>query len=118
MSIDGLFTASLAREISERITGGRIDRVSMPDRYRVMISIRHPGTACILAASIHPERPRLSLTYRGFDDPEPSPAFCSVLRRHLLGGGSEASASLVSSGCLQCKLNAGMNTAACPSRIS
>jgi predicted ribosome quality control (RQC) complex YloA/Tae2 family protein len=86
MSIDGLFTASLAREISERITGGRIDRVSMPDRYRVMISIRHPGTACILAASIHPERPRLSLTYRGFDDPEPSPAFCSVLRRHLLGG--------------------------------
>jgi len=86
MSIDGLFAASLAREISRRITGGRIDRVSMPDRHRVMISVRHPGTAHILVASIHPEWPRLSLTCQDFDDPEPPPVFCAVLRKHLLGG--------------------------------
>ncbi len=86
MSIDGLFTASLAREISKRITGGRIDRVSMPDRHRVVISVRHPGAAHILVASIHPEWPRLSLTHQDSDDPGPSPVFCSVLRKHLLGG--------------------------------
>ena len=86
MSIDGLFTASIACEISKRITGGRIDKVSMPDRHRVAISIRHPRIAHVLVASVHPEWPRLSLTHQDFDDPEPPPAFCSVLRRHLLGG--------------------------------
>lgn len=86
MSIDGLFASALCRELSSCIVGGRIDRVFMPDRLQVTISVRQPGNSYTLIASVHPQWARLHLTRADLENPRTPPVFCMVLRKHLIGG--------------------------------
>jgi predicted ribosome quality control (RQC) complex YloA/Tae2 family protein len=86
MSIDGLFASALCRELSSCIVGGRIDRVFMPDRLQVTISVRQPGSSHTLIASAHPQWARLHLTRADLENPRTPPVFCMVLRKHLIGG--------------------------------
>lgn len=86
MSIDGFFTAAICRELTDRIIGSRIDRVSMPDRLQAAISIRQSGSSYRLLASARPQYARLHLTSTNPENPMVPPVFCMVLRKHLLGG--------------------------------
>ena len=86
MSIDGFFVTALCRELSDCIVGGRIDKISMPDRLQAAISVRRNGVFHRLLASARSQYARLHLTRTNPENPLEPPMFCMVLRKHLLGG--------------------------------
>ena len=86
MPYDGLVMAAVARELNERIKGGRIDRVYQPSDTTLVLSVyRHPGKYRLLL-SAHARHARIHLTGRGLGNPVVPPMFCQILRKHLEGG--------------------------------
>ena len=49
MPLDSVFLSALAGELSERITGAKIDKVQQPERDLLLLSLRMPaatGSSC------------------------------------------------------------------------
>lgn len=85
MPADSLLYRRLADELNRRLTGGRIDKVVMPDKSALMLFIRASGknyNLIITAAT----QPRCYLTKEKLTAAATPPAFCLHLRKHLGGG--------------------------------
>ena len=86
MPMDGLMTGLLARELDAELAGGRIDRITQPERDTVILVIR-AGTvnkSLLLCASAN--NARAHLTGSKFANPLEPPALCMLMRKQLLGG--------------------------------
>ncbi len=86
MSLDGFSMAPLAAELDQMLNGGRIDKITQPNRHSVILSIRQPGRNHLLEISIHPQNPSLHLLSHSPENPPEPPTFCMVLRKQLEGG--------------------------------
>jgi len=86
MSLDGFSMHRLVRELSAALTGGRIDRVSQPNKQTMQIAIRQPGKNHLLTLSIHPRCPILYQPDAALENPPEPPSFCMLLRKHLETG--------------------------------
>ena len=86
MPFDALFLTAVRRELETELAGCRIDKVQMPQRDTVILSMRGAagGGRLLLAAS--PNRPRIHLTAEPAENPAQPPMFCMLLRKHLTGG--------------------------------
>ena len=85
MPLDGLTMGFLAREM-QALTGGRIDRVSQPEKDMVVLLIRAEGKNCRLLISASPSMTRFHLTDEVYQNPPDAPMFCMLLRKYLTGG--------------------------------
>lgn len=83
MSLDGLAIRSLARELKEKLTGGRIDKLSQPNPQTLTFQVRTDNQTLRLLASINPQNARLVLTQERFENPTKPPLFVMVIRKHL-----------------------------------
>ena len=86
MPMDGLTLGFAARELNARLAGGRIDKVTQPEKDLVILLIRAGSENLRLLLCASPSNARCHLTSSPFANPLEPPAFCMLLRKQLLGG--------------------------------
>ncbi len=86
MALDGLVISALTNELSQKLTGGRIDKIHQPERDELLISVRGYGAAYKLLVCANPSFPRLHLMESLKENPDKPPMFCMLLRKHISGG--------------------------------
>ena len=86
MPQDGTVINSLVQEISHKIQGGRIDKITQPEADEVHISVRAGGANHKLLLTAQATAPRLHFTQQNKQSPMQAPMFCMVLRKHISGG--------------------------------
>lgn len=85
MAFDGLFTHQMIKEISFLETA-RINKITQPDQFTVILTIRANRKNQKLMFSIHPNFARMQITNNQLDNPFEPPMFLRVLRKHIEGG--------------------------------
>lgn len=87
MNIDGLSLSPLVSELNNTVSGGRIDKIFQPDGNTLVIWIRQPGTNYRMVISVNPSHPSIFLSTKlNQENPAVPPAFCMLLRKHLVDG--------------------------------
>ena len=84
--LDAITISALRRELEAALTGARIDRIGMPERDLLILSLhsRDTGNRRVLI-SMRPGTARIHLTSQSFENPAQPPMFCKLLRKHLSG---------------------------------
>ncbi|MEL7646966.1 MAG: NFACT RNA binding domain-containing protein [Sedimentibacter sp.] len=85
MSLDGIFLQSINYELSNKLTGGRVDKIYQPDKNEIVILVRNNGENHKLLLTAISSSPRVHLTGVSRKNPEQPPMFCMLLRKHLSG---------------------------------
>ena len=86
MPMDGLTLGFAAREINARIAGGRIDRITQPEKDAIVLLVRAEGVNYKLLLCASPNNARLHFTNQNFSNPLEPPMFCMLLRKQLMSG--------------------------------
>ncbi len=86
MPFDGIVVKSVVEELSETLTGSRIEKIFQPEPDEIIINIRAKGQNYKLLLSASPNYPRIHFTDSSKENPAIPPVFCMLLRKHLSGG--------------------------------
>lgn len=86
MPMDGLTLGFVAREMEPLLLGGRIDKVTQPEKDTLILWIRAGSENRRLLMCASPNNARCHLTAQNFPNPLEPPMFCMLLRKQLLGG--------------------------------
>ncbi len=86
MALDAGMIACLAKELRERLVGGKLEKIHQPEKDEIDLHIRAGGKAVRLALSAAPGNPRMNLSELPKENPAVPPMFCTLLRKHLTGG--------------------------------
>ena len=86
MSLDGFSMHRLSRELNQELSGGRVDKITQPNRTTIQIAIRQPGKNLLLCISVQSQNPSLRLLEAPLENPAEPPSFCMLLRKHLETG--------------------------------
>lgn len=87
MALDGIVIANLVKELKDTLEGGRISKISMPEKNELLITIktRTQGSKRLLI-SAEASLPLLYLTEQNKPSPMVAPGFCMLLRKHIGSG--------------------------------
>ncbi len=85
MPMDGLTVGFAARELNEALRGGRIDRITQPERDMVVLVIRAGGANHRLLLCASPNNARCHLTMGSYANPLEPPSLCMLMRKQLTG---------------------------------
>ncbi len=83
MAFDGIVIANLVYELKQRLAGGRIGKIAMPNKDELLFTIKGNGRTELLLVSASPSLPLLYLTKEKKPSPMVAPAFCMLLRKHI-----------------------------------
>lgn len=90
MAFDGIATACLTKELSDLLTGGRINKIAQTDSSELVLTIKpmmeKGGGQVRLYLSADPSLPLCYLTEKTRQAPLTAPAFCMLLRKHIQSG--------------------------------
>lgn len=86
MSLDGFSMHPLVRELNTALAGGRIDKITQPNKQSVLLSVRQPGQNFWLHISINPQNPVVHISEKTPENPPEPPLFCMVLRKQIETG--------------------------------
>ena len=86
MSYDGIVLRAVAHECSQRLIGGRIDKIAQPNRNEIIMTLRNQSQNYKLLLSTLAQEARVHFTTSTVPNPPQPPLFCMVLRKHLEGG--------------------------------
>lgn len=79
MSMDGLTIFAMVHELAGLI-GARVDKIQQPNAETLILTFRKKR----LLINIHNEHGRIHLTESSYENPDSAPAFCMLLRKHLI----------------------------------
>ena len=85
MPMDGLTVGFAARELNEMLRGGRIDKITQPERDTVVLVIRAGGVNHRLLLCASPNNARCHLTMGTYSNPLEPPSLCMLMRKQLTG---------------------------------
>ena len=85
MPMDGLTVGFAVRELNETLRGGRIDKITQPERDTVVLVIRAGGANHRLLLCASPNNARCHLTMETWSNPLEPPALCMLMRKQLTG---------------------------------
>ena len=85
MPMDGLTVGFAARELNETLRGGRIDKITQPERDTVVLVIRAGGANHRLLLCASPNNARCHLTMGTYSNPLEPPTLCMLMRKQLTG---------------------------------
>lgn len=85
MAFDGFTMAALTRELSEKLTDGRLQKVAQPEPDELLLTINKNRKNFRLVLSASPSLPLIYLTEEPKMSPLTAPNFCMLLRKHLNG---------------------------------
>ena len=86
MAFDGITIACMVHELSEKLTGGRITKISQPEKEEVLFTVKGFNGQHRLFISASASLPLIYLTEENKPAPLTAPNFCMVLRKYLQGG--------------------------------
>lgn len=86
MALDGMVIACMAKEMKERITGGRITKIAQPETDALMLTIKNQKDTFKLFLSAGASLPLVYFTEEAKQNPMTAPGFCMLLRKHIGGG--------------------------------
>ena len=86
MAYDGIITYAITRELADRITLGKIEKVYQPGSEELLIHIHTRSGNVRLFISCNSQSARVCLTTGTYVNPDQPPTFCMLLRKHLQGG--------------------------------
>lgn len=85
MPFDALNLSVIADELRQRLVGGKINKITQPEKDEIDLNVFN-GKNYRLLVSASSSLPRAHLTDESKPSPLTAPAFCMVLRKHLMGG--------------------------------
>ncbi|MCW3490910.1 Rqc2 family fibronectin-binding protein [Dethiobacter alkaliphilus] len=85
MSYDGITMAAVCSELSKKLDGARIDKISQPQALEITLHLRTRENSYLLTCSADSSFPRIHLATHKPDNPPVAPPFCMLLRKHLSG---------------------------------
>ena len=86
MPMDGLTLSLVTRELYEALVGGRVDKISQPERDELNILVRNQGRNQLLLLSASAGCARAHITREKKVSPLEPPMLCMLLRKHISGG--------------------------------
>jgi len=86
MPLDGATLSSIVHELSSKLIGARVDKISQPEPDEMLINLRGGGTNHKLLLTTNANAPRVCFTTTSKISPLTAPMFCMVLRKHLTAG--------------------------------
>jgi len=84
MAIDGIMLSAIKNNLENKISASRINKIYQQNKYSLTFQLRQPGENIQLYTSIHPEESRIHISKEKYDNPTKPPAFCMLLRKHLV----------------------------------
>ena len=85
-SFDGFSMHALTRELDRALSGGRIDKITQPNKQTIILSVRQPGRNFLLHITTNPANPAAHLLAKPLENPPEPPVFCMVLRKQIETG--------------------------------
>lgn len=82
MAFDGITVAALVSELKSRLVGGRVMKISQPEKDELILTIKNYDQMKLLL-SADASLPLAYITEASKEAPLQSPAFCMLLRKHL-----------------------------------
>ncbi len=86
MPFDGIVAKCVVNELTELLSGGRVEKIFQPEADEININIRSRNSNYKLILSANANYPRVHITGVTKDNPSVPPVFCMLLRKHLTGG--------------------------------
>lgn len=86
LPLDGFTFRPIVRDLNEKILGGRIDKISQPNKSTIVLSIRQPGQNFYLQISTSNPNSAAFLIKNPIENPAEPPIFCMVLRKQIENG--------------------------------
>lgn len=85
MALDGIFMSGLRSEFEENSLNSRIDKVSMPAKDEVILSLRNKNGNKKLLFCVRSNCPRVHYINENVENPPSPPMICMLLRKYLVG---------------------------------
>ncbi len=86
MAFDGITVSCLRKELSEKLSGGRITKIVQSEADELLLTIKNNGEQYRLLLSASASLPLVYLTTQNKPAPMTAPGFCMLLRKHIGGG--------------------------------
>lgn len=86
MPMDGLTLGFATREMNAILPGGRIDRITQPEKDTIVLLVRAGAANHRLLLCALPNNARCHFTNLNFPNPLEPPMFCMLLRKQILSG--------------------------------
>ena len=86
MAFDGTVIAALKYELNNKLIGGRITKISQPEKDELLITIKNNKNQYRLLISAGASLPLMYLTQNNKPAPLSAPNFCMLLRKHIGNG--------------------------------
>lgn len=86
MALDGIVIANLVRELKTAVEGGRISKISMPEKNELFLTIKNHASNYRLQISCDASLPLIYLSEVNRTSPPTAPGFCMLLRKHIGAG--------------------------------
>ena len=83
MALDGIVIANLRHELDSKLSEGRIQKISMPDKDELVINIKNNRNIYKLLISANSSLPLMYLTEESKTNPMTAPNFCMLLRKYV-----------------------------------
>ncbi len=84
MALDAKLIGKLADELSEKLVGGRVEKIQQPEKDLILLTIRKDGENRRLLIRTAGPNARIHLTGESFENPQSAPMFCMLLRKYLM----------------------------------
>ena len=87
MAFDGITVASIVKELSDNLTGGRIYKIAQPESDEIVLTIKtnaDKGYQSKVVLSADASLPLIYVSEESKKAPMTAPVFCMVLRKHIL----------------------------------
>lgn len=85
MAIDGIFLHFLRNEIADFAIGAKVDRIYLPTKYELVLSLRTRTESRKLFISVSGNSPRINFTDMKPENPMTPPMLCMLFRKQLSG---------------------------------
>lgn len=85
MAFDGIVLNSVVCELKNNLINAKINKIHEPTKNEIIIGFYKPPKNIALLINIHHENARIHCTTHSKPNPQQSPNFCMLLRKHLIG---------------------------------
>ena len=82
MALDGIVISNIAEELSQTLTGGRIIKISQPEKDELVLTVKNYDTYKLFI-SASASLPLIYLSKAAKPNPMTAPNFCMLLRKHF-----------------------------------
>ncbi len=84
MAFDGIVTRAVARELSDKLCGGKVDKLYQPEKDELVFFIHTKEGKYKLYMSSNNDHPGAYLSDANYTNPMQPSGFCMLMRKHLL----------------------------------